>query len=82
MTKKEVCLKYQVIGGWNISYYALEVHHIEYGIDEYVYCHCTLGDTYHKLKVYTSPSGKSYVLFNHRRFYMDSCCYYKFSQVF
>ena len=77
MTKKEICLTHQVIGGWCFGYHALEVHHIEYGIEEYFYCHCTLGDTFHKLKVYISPSGRSYILFHSKRFYVDECehCY-------
>lgn len=78
MTKREVCLHNKVEASWSLyGYYALEVHHIEHGIEEYFYCHCTNGDTYHKLKVYTE-SSKPYVLFKNKRLYLADCervCY-------
>lgn len=59
MTKKEYCLKHSVI-----AYYSglngLEIHGIEYGIEDYLYCVSGAwggGKAYHKLKIYYNDNG-------------------------
>lgn len=53
-TKKEVCLRNEAFAYYN-GLGGLELHDIEYGIEDYIYCVSgTWGNnkSYHKLKVY------------------------------
>lgn len=59
MSKKEYCLKNPAI-----AYYSglngLEIHGIEYGIEDYLYCVSGAwggGKAYHKLKIYYNDNG-------------------------
>lgn len=59
MTKKEYCLMNPAI-----AYYSglngLEIHGIEYGIEDYLYCVSGAwggGKAYHKLKIYYNDNG-------------------------
>lgn len=60
MTKKEICLQNKAIAYYS-GFGGLEVHHIEYGIEDYMYCvsgASSNSKSYHKLKVYyTDDSG-------------------------
>lgn len=54
MTKKEICLNHKPFAYFS-GLAGVELHHIEYGIDDYIYC--TSGawsgkKSYHKLKIY------------------------------
>ena len=75
-SKKEVCEKHQIFGGWRLGASAsLQMHHIQFGIDELLYCSYVSSQdvppSYHRLTVHTSDSGRNYVLFGGRRFYLD-----------
>lgn len=67
MTKKEICQNNATIAYYS-GFGGLEVKHIEYGIDDYLYIVAGAWNgkqTYHKLKV---RYGKyDYILFNERR---------------
>ena len=69
MTKKEKCLNNNTIG----YYYGLggvEIKHIEYGIEDYIYCvsgaWSTTNKRYHKLKVYYTEKGGYIRLYGYR----------------
>ena len=75
MTKKEYCLKNKPI-----AYYSglngLEIHGIEYGIDDYIYC--TSGARsgkkhYHKLKVNYKLNGDAYIVLHGYRIPLSEC---------
>ena len=75
-SKREVCEKHEVCGGWSLGAFAsLQIHHIQFGIDELLYCSYVydkdVPPSYHRLTVQTSDSGRNYVLFGGRRFYLD-----------
>ena len=75
-SKREVCEKHEVCGGWSLgAFTALRIHHIQFGIDELLYCSYVsrqdVPPSYHRLMVHTSDSGRNYVLFGGRRFYID-----------
>ena len=61
MNKREQCLNNETIA----YYYGLggvEIKHIEYGIEDYVYCISGVfgspkNHRYHKLKIYYTPNG-------------------------
>ena len=76
MTKREICAKYAVCGGWPLGVFgALQVHHIQFGIDEMMYCSYIydkdVPPSYHRLRVYTTSGGRNYVLFQNRRYFLD-----------
>ena len=69
MTKKEKCLNNNTIA----CYYGLggvEIKHIEYGIEDYIYCvsgaWSTTNKRYHKLKVYYTEKGGYIRLYGYR----------------
>ena len=75
-SKREVCEKHEVCGSWSLGAFAsLRIHHIQFGIDELLYCSYIsspdVPPSYHRLTVQTSDSGRNYVLFGGRRFYLD-----------
>ena len=75
-SKREVCEKHEVCGGWSLgTLTALRIHHIQFGVDELLYCSYIsspdVPSSYHRLTVHTSDSGRNYVLFGGRRFYLD-----------
>ena len=77
-SKKDICEKYEVCGGWPLGAFGgLQVHHIQFGIDEMMYCSYVyakdIEPTYHRLRVYTTTGGRSYVLFRNRRYFLDEC---------
>ena len=67
MTKKEICDTHRTIAHYS-GFGGLEVKHIEFGIDDYLYIVAGTWNkksTYHKLKV---NYGKcDYILFRNRR---------------
>lgn len=75
-SKKEICEKYEVCGGWCLGAFAsLQIHHIQFGMDELLYCSYVYSQdvppSYHRLMVHTTVSGRNYVLFRKSRFYLD-----------
>ena len=76
MTKKEKCLNNNTIG----YYYGLggvEIKHIEYGIEDYLYCvsgawGSTTNKRYHKLKIYYTEKG-GYIRLYGYRIPLDEC---------
>ena len=75
-SKREVCEKHEICGSWSLgTFAALRIHHIQFGIDELLYCSYVYDKdvpaSYHRLMVHTSDSGRNYVLFGGRRFYLD-----------
>lgn len=75
-SKREICEKYKVSGGWSLGAFAsLQIHHIEYDVDDFLYCSYVydndISPSYHRLMVHTTASGRNYVLFRKSRFYLD-----------
>lgn len=75
MTKKEYCLQNPAI-----AYYSglsgLEIHGIEYGIDDHIYCVAgTWGGpkSYHKLKVQYTVKGVPFIRLHGYRVPLDEC---------
>lgn len=74
MTKKEYCLKHEAIACHN--YYRMQVHGIEYGINDYVYLSRIYQKTvcgrsyvmFHKLKIYYNSNGEPYIIVNESTF--------------
>lgn len=75
MTKKEVCLNnkafayYSGLGG-------LEIHYIEYGIENYIYCVSgawTSNKKYHKLKVYYDDDDSHHIKLNGYKIPLNEC---------
>ena len=74
--KREICEKYKVSSGWNLGAFAsLQIHHIEYGVDDFIYCSYVydnnISPSYHKLKIYSTSDNRQYVIFGKSRFYLD-----------
>mgnify|MGYP003434917024 FL=1 len=74
--KREICEKYKVSSGWNLGAFAsLQIHHIEYGVDDFIYCSYVydnnISPSYHKLKIYSTSDSRQYVIFGKSRFYLD-----------
>lgn len=74
LTKKQICLNNEAI-----AYYSglggLEIHYIEYGIEDYVYCVSGAwynNKSYHKLKVYYSDED-SYIKLNGYKIPLNEC---------
>ena len=75
-SKKEICTKYPVCGGWCLGAFAsLQIHHIQFGCDELLYCSYVydkdIQPSYHRLMIHTTAGGRNYVLFRKSRFYLD-----------
>ena len=75
MTKKEICLKNK-----SFAYYSgfggLEFKHIEYGINEYIYCVSGAWGrykSYHKLKVNTDNNGNSFLCLHGYKIPLADC---------
>ena len=77
MTKKEYCLTNKVCAVYSFGYHGLEIHGIEYGIDDYVLYSETIGEktTYHRRKVYytLAEEARAYFMHGKMRIYLDEC---------
>ena len=74
MTKKEYCLKNPAVAYYS-GFSGLEIHGIEYGINDYLYCASGAWDnnkTYHKLKIYYDNNG-GFVSLHGYKIPMDEC---------
>lgn len=74
-TKKQICESNE-----SFAYYSgfggLELKHIEYGIDDYIFCVSgawTSKKSYHKLKVYTDNNGESYMKLHGYKIPLSDC---------
>ena len=74
-TKKQICESNK-----SFAYYSgfggLELKHIEYGIDDYIYCVSgawTSKKSYHKLKLYTDNNGESYMKLHGYKIPLSDC---------
>lgn len=80
MTKREVCTKYPVIGGWSVGLAFLQIHHIAFGIEEFIYCSYVYSSdvpaSYHRLMAHISTSGRTYVIFGGSRYYLEDAIRY------
>lgn len=75
MSKKEYCLKNKAI-----AYYSglngIEIHGIEYGINDYIYCISGAGSakkSYHKLKINYNLSGDAYITLHGYKIPLNEC---------
>lgn len=74
-TKKQICLENK-----SFAYYSglngLEFKHIEYGINDYIYCVSGSWNgkqAYHKLKVYCDNKGNSYIKLHGYKIPLNEC---------
>ena len=75
MTKREYCMKNPAI-----AYYSglngLEIHGIEYGIDDYIYCVSGawgVGKAFHRVKVQYTRKGTAFFVVHGYRIPLDEC---------
>lgn len=76
MNKKEYCKNNPVCAVYSMGYTGLEIHGIEYGIDDYVIYKYVISEnkaTYHCSKIYYTVSGKAYFVWNNRRIPLNEC---------
>lgn len=74
MTKKEYCLKNEAIAGH--TYYRMQIHGIESGIEDYVYVSRLYQKTvcgattvmFHKVKIHYVSAGEAYIKITERDF--------------
>lgn len=74
MTAKEYCLKNPRVAYYS-GFNGLEIHGIEYGINDYLYCVSNVWGgrkSYHKLKIYYGISG-SFVRLHGCKVPLDEC---------
>jgi hypothetical protein len=74
-TKKEVCKENK-----SFAYYSgfggLELKHIEYGIDDYIFCVSgawTSKKSYHKLKIHYGKNGDSFIKLHGYKVPLNEC---------
>ena len=75
MSKKEVCLNND-----SFAYYSgfggLELKHIEYGIEDYIYCVSgawSSKKSYHKLKVHSDNDGDMFIKLHGYKVPLNEC---------
>lgn len=74
-TKKEICLNNKSFAYYS-GFNGLEFKHIEYGIEDYIYCVSGSWNgkpKYHKLKVYTDNNGNSYLKLHGYKINLNEC---------
>ena len=77
MTKKEYCLRNPAIAYYS-GFGGLEIHGIEYGIDDYIYCVSGAWGSpknygYHKLKIHYDIHGNHYFRFHGYKCLLSDC---------
>lgn len=75
MTKKEVCQNHKPFAYFS-GLSGVELHHIEYGINDYIYC--TSGawcnnKSYHKVKIHYDNNGDSYIRLHGYKIPLNEC---------
>ena len=75
MNKREYCMKNPAI-----AYYSglngLEIHGIEYGIEDYIYCVSGAwgsGKAFHRVKVQYTRKGSAFIMVHGYRIPLDEC---------
>lgn len=77
MTKKEYCLKHPVSAYYS-GFGGLEIHGIEYGINDYIYCvsgawGAASKRKYHKLKIHYDRNGIAYFMLHGYKCLLSDC---------
>ena len=75
MNKKEYCLQNPAIAYYS-GFSGLEIHGIEYGINDYLYCVLGAwggGKAYHKLKIQYNHDGAAFVRLHGYKVPLDEC---------
>lgn len=77
MTKKQICEKNPAFAYYS-GFSGLEIHYIEYGIDDYVYFvagawGARSKQTFHRAKIRYTSSGNAYFLFHGYRVPLNEC---------
>lgn len=74
-TKKEICTRNKSFAYYS-GFSGMELKHIEYGIDDYIYCvsgaWCSK-KSYHKLKIHYSANGNDYIKLHGYRVLLTDC---------
>lgn len=73
MSKRTICTTKPPIAYYS-GFNGLEVHHIEYGPEDYVYCTSGAwggGKQFHRLKIRYTTQGRAYVQLYGYRAYLD-----------
>lgn len=76
MTKKEYCNHHPVCAMYSFGYTGLEIHGIEYGLDDYIIYKYTDGEkvySYHKSKIQYTTNGNAYFVWCGRRISLNEC---------
>ena len=74
-TKKYICENNKSFAYYS-GFSGLEFKHIEYGIEDYIYCVSGAWGgkkSYHKLKVYTDSKGSNYLKLHGYKIPLDEC---------
>lgn len=74
-TKKTICENNKSFAYYS-GFSGLELKHIEYGIDDYIYCVSgawTSKKSYHKLKLYTDNNGNNYMKLHGYKVPLSDC---------
>lgn len=74
-TKKAICESKKSFAYYS-GFSGLEFKHIEYGIDDYIYCVSgawTSKKSYHKLKINYNKNGNSYIRLHGYKIPLDEC---------
>jgi hypothetical protein len=77
MNKKEYCQKNPAVAYYS-GFNGLEIHGIEYGIDDYIYCvsgawGSPKNYSYHKLKIYYDSKGNGYFMLHGYKCLLSDC---------
>ena len=77
MNKREQCLNNDTIAYYSDIWGYVEIKHIEYGIEDYLYCvsgawGINTNKRYHKLKVYNTEND-SYIRLNGYKISLNDC---------
>lgn len=75
MTKKDYCMK-NVATAYYSGFSGLEIHGIEYGIDDYIYCVSgawSSKKSYHKLKINCDKHGNAFIRLHGYKVPLNEC---------
>lgn len=75
MTKKEICQNNKPFAYFS-GLSGVEFHHIEYGIDDYIYCVSGAWSgkkSYHKVKIYYDNNGDSFIRLHGYKIPLNEC---------
>lgn len=80
MTKKEYCQTHKPIAYYS-GFHGLEIHGIEWGIEDYIYCVTGAWGpeakrSYHKLKIHCDKKGDFYFMLHGYKCLLGDCMYF------